>query len=73
MADVITSLCVLLLPAAEGVGSLSSTVAAPAPESAHFSLVLGFTGTSAPATFKEWTIPLETATSHLWATGESPR
>ncbi|KAF3829945.1 hypothetical protein GH733_001370 [Mirounga leonina] len=55
-ADAITCLCVLM------------PLAAPAPESAHFSLFLGSTGTSAPATFKEWTIPLETATFHLWAT-----
>lgn len=51
-------------------GSLSLAVPAPAPESTHFSLFLGFIGTSAPVTSKEWTIPRETVTFHLWATGE---
>ena len=46
---------------------------APAPESARLSLFLGFLGTSAPATSKEWIIPLETVTSLLWATGEFPQ
>lgn len=65
----------LLRPAAPGwlrSGSLSLAVLAPAPEPAPFSLSLGFIGTSAPATFKEWTIHLETVTSHPWATGELP-
>lgn len=52
--------------------SLSLAVPASAPASAHCSLPLGFIGTSAPATSKEWTIPQETATFRLWATGEFP-
>lgn len=45
-------------------------IPAPAPESTHFSPILGFIGTSAPVISKEWTIPRETVTFHLWATGE---
>ena len=39
-------------------------------ESPHLSPFPAFIGTSAPATSKEWIIPLETAMSQLWATGE---
>lgn len=69
--DIITSLC----PHASDwlrSGSLSLAVLTSAPELAHFSLFLGLIGTNAPATSKEWTIPLETATFRLWATGELP-
>lgn len=67
-----TFLCVPLCPwLAEDelsvLGGLCSS-----SKSAYFSLFLVFIGTSAPVTFKEWTIPLGTVTSHRWATGELP-